>query len=213
MIQLLYGMVPYMMLIPHPHLPEQKHHLLFVVHTTLSHHHSTATDCCVMAPSRINPIYQNPTTVDDVYLLGKDMMNRGQLKLGSLGAGRSEDRRFREMFGLKAPAALDAWNRLCVHKLVPPGGMFFHFLWSLMFMKLYSVEVDLCANAGGSDGAVDPKTFRKWVWPFIKSLAELEYHVVRMNSFLFSFDHSCYLICPRSCLRTGTRATMEVIAC
>ena len=27
-------------------------------------------------------------------------------------------------------------------------------------------------------GGIDPKTFRKWVWPFIRALAELEYTVV-----------------------------------
>jgi len=49
-----------------------------------------------------------------------------------------------------------------------------HYLWVLMFMKIYSFETALCGHAGG----VDPKTFGKWIWPFIRALAELEYTVV-----------------------------------
>lgn len=50
-----------------------------------------------------------------------------------------------------------------------------------MFMNLYSVEVNLCANIGGSDGGADPKTCQKWVWHIINSLAKLEYHVIRIT--------------------------------
>ena len=48
-----------------------------------------------------------------------------------------------------------------------------------MFMKLYETEADMCANAGGLEGSINPKTLRKWVWPFMDALAELEYTVVR----------------------------------
>ena len=127
-------------------------------HITILPSHSL-TDCFIMALSRINPNCQNPMVVDKVYMMGKDMMNKGQQKLRNLGPGRSEDHQFREMFGLKAPAALDAWDRLLAHNLVPSEGMFFHLLWALMFMKIYAVEVGLYANMVGSDGTTEPKIF------------------------------------------------------
>ena len=41
---------------------------------------------------------------------------------------------------------------------------------------------DMCANVGGSCGASEPKTFRKWVWPFIKAVA---------HHFVFDALHFC----------------------
>ena len=132
-----------------------------------------------MSPDpRSNPFYADPTTVERVHRLGKDFMNRGQHKLGKLGHRTPEDVRFREFYGAPAVVVLDAWNKLVFIALVPEGGWFFHLLWALMFLKLYDREHDLCANAGGSCGAVDPKTFRKWSRPFVTALAELQYSVV-----------------------------------
>ena len=68
-----------------------------------------------------------------------------------------------------------------------------HYLWALMFMKIYSSETALCAHAGG----VDPKTFQKWIWPFILALAELEYTVVSLLFWCISFQlsqTSCYVL-------------------
>ena len=44
----------------------------------------------------------------------------------------------------------------------------------------------MCANTGGSCGAVDSKTLKKWVWPFIDGLAELPYKVVSNLCLLYS---------------------------
>ena len=112
-----------------------------------------------MSPDpRSNPFYADPTTVERVHRLGKDFMNRGQHKLGKLGHRTPEDVRFREFYGAPAVVVLDAWNKLVFHALVPEGGWFFHLLWALMFLKLYDREHGLCANAGGSCGAVDRST-------------------------------------------------------
>ncbi len=105
-------------------------------------------------------------------------MNRGTHQLGKLDKNAPEDMRFCTFYGVLAIAVLDAWRKLTYHALVPKGEWFFHLLWALMFMKLYVTEPDMCANAGGSCGDVDPRTFRKWVWPFIEALAELQYKVV-----------------------------------
>jgi hypothetical protein len=123
-------------------------------------------------------VYANPTTVVDVHNMGKTMMNRANKPLGKLHRGSPEDVRFREKFGAGPSTVLDAWRRLNNFELVPEGGMFYHLLWALMFMKTYSKEKDLCGNAGGKGGAVDPKIFRKWIWLFIKALGLLEFEVV-----------------------------------
>ena len=53
--------------------------------------------------------------------------------------------------------------------LIPDGGLFSLFL-SLMFMKLHAEnETGMCTLCGG----IDPKTFRKWGWPYIESVVEL----------------------------------------
>lgn len=125
-----------------------------------------------------SPIYCNPATVEDIYNMGKTMMNRSNRTLGKLHRGSPEDVRFHEKFGAGANVVFDAWGRLLQYDLVPRGGLFIHLLWALMFMKTYGKEKDLCGSAGGESGAVDPKTFRKWTWPFIQALGLLEFEVV-----------------------------------
>ena len=140
-----------------------------------------------MAPSINNPIYANPTNINSVLIMGKDMMNRGGKKLGSSAQNGSEDRRFREVFGVSATVVFESWHRLLHYGLVPALGKFFHMMWAFMFMKLYNTETALCSYASG-EGAVDPKTFRKWVWPFIEALDELGYYVVSL------FAAQCFCI-------------------
>ena len=128
-----------------------------------------------MAPSRSDPRFVNDSpTVFDLYDLGKEMMNRAGRNLGTLSVGGPEDRKFRSFFGSGVTVILAGWNMMQAQGLIPDGGLVIHYLWALMFMKIYSSETALCGHAGG----VDPKTFRKWVWPFIHALAELEYTVV-----------------------------------
>jgi hypothetical protein len=131
-----------------------------------------------MARSKTDPTYFDPITIRDVHIMGKEMMNRGKKRLGKFKKGGTEDRRFRDFFGTFAACALDSWHRLHHFQLTPGGGRFYHLLWALMFMKIYGKEADLCAHAGDTSGLVDPKTYRKWVWPFVEALAEMEYNVV-----------------------------------
>lgn len=135
-----------------------------------------------MAPSKSDPRYNNDNPqINDVYLLGKEMMNRAGRRLGKLSAGGPEDRRLRSFFGVGVVVLLDGWVRMKEQDLIPVGGMFFHYLWALMFMKIYSTEAAMCGHAGG----VDPKTFRKWIWPFIYALSDLEYTVVSVYYWIF----------------------------
>jgi len=68
--------------------------------------------------------------------------------------------------------------------LLPDKGHPKHLLWALHFMKAYPKQGPACATVGASSGAVDAKTFRKWVWAFIKAIAELEEVVV--SKFIYS---------------------------
>ena len=45
-------------------------------------------------------------------------------------------------------------------------------------MKVYPKQGVVCSIAGGSSGSVDPNTFRKYMWPFIHAIADLESVVV-----------------------------------
>ena len=44
--------------------------------------------------------------------------------------------------------------------------------------KTYPKQAAVYSTVGGSTGAIEPKTFRKHMWPFIRAIAELETNVV-----------------------------------
>ena len=82
-------------------------------------------------------------------------------------------------------------------------------------MKLYRTEPDMCANAGGSCGAIDPKTFRKWLWPFLDALIDLQYKVVSifcLHWTWFLFVLLMLPLCLRFYLRRDLRMIMAVTA-
>jgi hypothetical protein len=62
-----------------------------------------------------------------------------------------------------------------------------HLLWALFFMKCYPTEELACITAGGPRRAVDQKTLRKHIWPFIIAIADLESHVVSNFIFILNF--------------------------
>jgi hypothetical protein len=103
------------------------------------------------------------------------VMGRTSHALGILSPGAPKDKRFREFFGVSTEVAVKAWGMMEEHDLLPSTPQFFHYLWALAFMQTYppqrynSLEVVV-----GSD----PKTIYKYIWPFIKSLSELDYFVV-----------------------------------
>lgn len=105
----------------------------------------------------------------------RDIQNRVSRVVGT--AGR-EARHFREFFGASVGAVEAVWDRLVHHGLLPEKGRPKHLLWALYFLKVYPKQGPGCSVVGGCAGAVDPKTFRKWVWAFIKAIAELEEVVV-----------------------------------
>ena len=90
----------------------------------------------------------------------------------------TKTRLFREFFGTPVEAVEIVWDLLLRDSLLPDKGRLKHLLWALHFMKAYPKQGPACATVGASAGAVDAKTFRKWVWAFIKAIAELEEVVV-----------------------------------
>jgi hypothetical protein len=58
-------------------------------------------------------------------------------------------------------------------------------LWRMYFLKCYPPTQEACAAAGQADsGADDPKTWKKYVWPMIYALADLESEVVSLFLFI-----------------------------
>ena len=92
---------------------------------------------------------------------------------------------FRELFGTKLEVVENVWFLLDELELHPKGGLPKHLLWAFHFMKAYPLEAQGCSAVGGSGGAVDPKTYRKWVWAYIEAISDLELEVVSLLSPVF----------------------------
>ena len=89
-----------------------------------------------------------------------------------------EDRRFRELFGARMEIVVHIWVMMDDDGLLPEKSRPKHLLWTLYFMKVYPRQAPGCSAVGGSGGAIDPKTMRKWVWLFIERIGELADEVV-----------------------------------
>ena len=109
------------------------------------------------------------------YAAARDIQNRVSRVVGT---DKMEDRHFREFFGTSIGPVMMVWGLLDHHSLLPEKGLPKHMLWALYFLKVYPKQGPGCSVVGASAGAVDPKTFRKWVWAFIVAIAELEEVVV-----------------------------------
>ena len=116
-------------------------------------------------------------------------MNRSSKKMGAI---ETEERRFRDLFGVGAMVALATFAWLNHTELLPKGGTLQHFLWTLCFLKVYPTETPLSALCGGAD----PKTIRKWVWLFIFALADLE--IILVSLLLPQLCLCLQLICANS---------------
>ena len=115
--------------------------------------------------------------LDDIMSVARDMQNRK----GRDGAKAVEDRLFKEYFGVSADVILIVWELLRKHDLITKKGEINHLLWTLVFLKVYPKQGPVCSLVGGTKGAVDPKTFRKWVWKFILNIELLDEVVVSLN--------------------------------
>ena len=98
-------------------------------------------------------------------------------------SAQTEDRVFREYFGIGPLVAVILWELLIIHGLLPDRGGIIHLLWTLSFLKEYGKTHQM-----SNQDQVDTKKFQKYVWLFIAAISELEVHVVRFfGLFLYSF--------------------------
>jgi hypothetical protein len=88
-------------------------------------------------------------------------------------------------FGTSLHLVENLWFLLDQEDIQPVSGRPKHLLWALHFMKVYPKQAPGCAAVGVSGGAIDLETHRKWVWVYIKAVAELVDEVV---SYLFFFN-------------------------
>jgi len=121
-----------------------------------------------------------PTSAD-FEEVARDIQNRQARPIGTVDI---ESRRFREFFGASSAVVTILWHLLLENELLPKNSSICHLLWALYFLKVYPKQGPACSVVGGTKSAVDPKTFRKWVWEFIFVIAELEVIVV---SLLYKF--------------------------
>lgn len=91
----------------------------------------------------------------------------------------TDDRKFREFFGCGPLVAAKLWTGITTIELstiIDDGGTIQHMLWALFLMKKYNSEAVMARICGA-----DAKTIRKWVWPFIGAIADLDGTVVSMT--------------------------------
>ena len=100
---------------------------------------------------------------------------------------------FREQFGCALIVVHMVWSLLESRKLIQKEGRIHHLLWALSFMKTYDKENTMCNLIYIRDS----KTFRKWAWLFIDSIAELESSVVSIF-FLIIWRSNIHFILPSS---------------
>ena len=86
----------------------------------------------------------------------------------------------REYFGCGPLIAADLWVLIRNQGVLPVNASINKLLWTLHFMKSYSMEEILCNTV-----KVDNKIFRETCWSFIESIALLEHEVVSTNRFEF----------------------------
>ena len=108
--------------------------------------------------------YQKMST-NELFELGCQLANRD--RLGSLIVGL---RTFNSFFGTSPEICQRVWDLLSDYR--PRNAKPVHLLWMLFFLKSYNTDV-ICDSVAGVDG----KTFRKWVWFYIKLISE-EIHLV-----------------------------------
>ena len=98
------------------------------------------------------------------------------LRLGSnlypiLDRGNSEDvrkRRYITFFGATYEVIYDLWD-LIENNLPSPRNPI-HLLWTMMFLKQYNKESTNACKCG-----CDKKTFRKYVWLYLKIISQLDF--------------------------------------
>ena len=106
----------------------------------------------------------------------------------NIRSDKSESRDFRENFGVGVNVAHMVWMMMDSRELILNDGRIHYLLWVLSFMKIYCKERMMCHL----NHIRDPKTFQKWVWLFIYSIAELEPSVV--SNLFFKSNNQIFIL-------------------
>ena len=132
------------------------------------------------------------TTLDEFLMMAKEVQRRSGQKIC---ADVMEDCRFQDFFGVGVHVAIITWTLLIKNALLPEGATVPHLLWAMYFLFCYPKQEEGCAAAAGEKGAIDPKTWRKYIWPMIYALSDLESVVVSLLiSFLIAKSFDTYLL-------------------
>jgi hypothetical protein len=87
--------------------------------------------------------------------------------LGFNIAVKTRQRRFKGIFGVSPEICARVWAAAL--PLLPGSASPVHLLWTLYFLKQYGLE-----EVNAAFARCDEKTYRKWCWIMIKTLAELD---------------------------------------
>jgi hypothetical protein len=139
-----------------------------------------------MDASAGSPPPQSPTKkarygssdLERILQIGRDAMRRAKKDGENLQTTSStEDRRFREMFGVGVQVALAAWCHLDSDGSLETRTIE-DMMRALNFLKTYAKE----GTTSVTVGTIDEKTFRKRLWPMIEAIGALESRVVSVVS-------------------------------
>ena len=115
------------------------------------------------------------TSADEFNGLGLQIMNRHD---GYTDATMLN--RFRSWFGTSPEICEILWARLNISGWTDFSGVRpahpMYLLWALLFLKSYGTEALLSAVVGA-----DEKTYRKWVWFYVKGIASLHGSIVSIQ--------------------------------
>ena len=116
-------------------------------------------------------------SIVDIELVALTLMRRKQ-------KGKDEIfiRRFRARFGVDPKSVLVLWNILNSQRNINMDLMplnLEYLFWALDFLKNYSNESVQADKFG-----VDPKTYRKWFWMYVKAIARLAPIVVSFYNYV-----------------------------
>jgi hypothetical protein len=142
-----------------------------------------------MAPGKKAKLSKDPS--------GEDFRRLGAEILGRRTDGSTEtfDIQFLSFFGVDELVCALTWQKLEIDPEAfkeDRGAEPSHLLWALLFLKLYTTMDVFCRLVGPEgEGAVDPKTFRKWSQRFVEKISCLSPDVVsRFGCSTAAFDSS-----------------------
>ena len=111
--------------------------------------------------------------VESILRAGRQMLRRDS-DVKRVASSKEKD--FQAHFGCMPLVCATLCNHLQVTDLLPEGGAQDHLLWTMMILKVYGEQRQMCTLAGG----VNHDTFCKWTWLFLDAIVQLEPLVVSL---------------------------------